>query len=201
MVSARPPQATVRRVISAKPRVINPASGVETKSNAVDHSGGDGDYILDRAAQFHADHIVVAVEPEIGVAEGLLHLRGKIGIGGGHGDRRRKALGDLPCKRRAAESAKSRLKAAIAFGEHIGDDLGHAQQGFILNPFVAETSSISGCSSGFICVQHTARMVRWHHAENNLRSRQRLGKILGSGDALRHPTTAEKWLIYVRVAD
>ena len=62
MVSRRPPQATTSRAISASPRVISAATELLSESQPIANSSGDGDNVLQSAAEFHADDIVVGID-------------------------------------------------------------------------------------------------------------------------------------------
>ncbi len=47
--------------------------GVVAQTEPVADAGGDGDHVLQRAAEFDADDVVVGVDPEVGVTELALH--------------------------------------------------------------------------------------------------------------------------------
>ncbi len=89
---------------------------VVTVADAVHHSGGDGNHVLDRASQFQSDHVIVAVEAEVGVAEGFLHLRGERGIGGGHAEGGGIALGDLARKGGSADARTGAAESCLRRG-------------------------------------------------------------------------------------
>src|SRR3954463_13134961 len=54
--------------------------GVVAEPESVANAGGNGDYVLERAAEFHADDVVVGVNAKGVVAEFALHQRGKVGV-------------------------------------------------------------------------------------------------------------------------
>jgi hypothetical protein len=68
-----PPQATTRRVISARPRVMSAATELCPRPRPCANAGGDGDCIFQRAPEFHAYNVRVGVNPKAGIAEFLLH--------------------------------------------------------------------------------------------------------------------------------
>ena len=63
---------TAKRVISAKPRVINAALAFWPEAETVANASGDGDDIFHHAADLHADHIERGINPQTGGAENLL---------------------------------------------------------------------------------------------------------------------------------
>ena len=65
-VSARAPLARPKRVISAKPREISAARAFWPSRAALDHAAGDGEHVLDRAADLGAGDVVGQIGPEAG---------------------------------------------------------------------------------------------------------------------------------------
>ncbi len=131
MVSARPPQATTRRVISAKPRVMRAAAELCPKPKSVGDSGGDRDDILQRAAKFDPNYIAVAVNAEGRIAEFLLHRAKQVRILRCDSDRSGIAASDFYCEGWPAERANCVRLFTIPM-KHVGDDLGHALRAILL---------------------------------------------------------------------
>ena len=73
MVSGRPPQATARRVISARPRVISAAIELCPSFESVANAGGNSNNVFQGAAEFDAGNIIIRVEAKTGIAEFALH--------------------------------------------------------------------------------------------------------------------------------
>ena len=61
---------------------------VVPQAQAGGDAGGNRDDVLERATQFHADHIIIGIDPQAGRAEFLLQPVGDRAFGGGDGDRR-----------------------------------------------------------------------------------------------------------------
>ena len=113
------------RVISARPRVIRPALPLSPKPSAVGRAGGDGDDVLERAAQLDAEDVLVDVQPEPTAAEA-------------RDDRARRASRSAAAT--TADAGRLRAISAARFGPDraairpighaggLGDDLAHPQE-------------------------------------------------------------------------
>ena len=64
-VSRCAPAAHASRDISASPRVMSPGLRVVAQPQPFDQAGGDGNHVLQRAADLDARHVARAVEPEV----------------------------------------------------------------------------------------------------------------------------------------
>ena len=56
---------------------MSAATDVVAEPEAVADAGGDGDDVLERAAEFDSDDVVVGVDTEAGIAEFALHGGGE----------------------------------------------------------------------------------------------------------------------------
>ena len=105
IVSRRPPQATVKASDFGQSAGNERSGRVVAKTETVHNSGGDGDDVLQRAAQFDADWVVIAIDAEIRVAEFALHSLRQLRVHRGHGDCRGIAFGNFLRERWSAERA------------------------------------------------------------------------------------------------
>ena len=96
-VSRFAPAAHASRDISASPRVIRPAQRVVAEPKPFDHARGDGDDVLQRAADLDADDVIGAVQPEVRRPELGLHV-----------------LDDVAASREATETAVGSSRASSA---------------------------------------------------------------------------------------
>ncbi len=135
------------------------------------------------------------------LAEGFLNLRGERGIGGCHAEGRGIALGHLARKGRSADGTQARLKAAFAVGEHVGDDLRHAQQGIVFNPLGGGDQQHLRMKQRLHLAPDAARVMRGHDAENDFRAGDGFRQTLRGLNALRQRAAAEKWFVDVIGAD
>ncbi len=129
--------------------------GVVAEAEAVADSGGDGDGVLQRAAEFHADHVVVGVDAEARVAEFLLHGAQQFGVLRGDGDCRGIAARDFLREGWAAERADRGSGSVIAL-ENIGNHFGHALQRAFFQAFGSADDQGLRCDAAGACVR-TAR--------------------------------------------
>ena len=106
---------------------------VMAQFQAIGCSGGDGDHILQRSAQFDADDVFVGIQAQGGAGEFFLHARGDRRIAGGNGDGCGAACAHFLGEGGSAEDAAG--KRQIMFAEHFSHHLGHAQVGAILDSF------------------------------------------------------------------
>src|SRR5258708_30465766 len=81
--------------------------GIVSQTQAVADAGGDRHNIFQRAPQFHANHIVVGIDPKARIAEFPLHQLPEFGVTGSNGYGRRIATCNLQRKRRPAKSTDS----------------------------------------------------------------------------------------------
>src|SRR5580704_1454986 len=84
---------------------------VMAQSQPVANSGSDRDGILQRASQFHADHVVVGINPKLRIAELILHGFGQPIVRRSDGDGGRISPRHLCSKRRSAQRPHPRTKS------------------------------------------------------------------------------------------
>ena len=97
------------------------------ETQALEDAGRDGEDVLGGAGHLAPHDVGVGVHPERRGAQQLLDLIAAIGlVGHGHDGGRRLAGGDLPGQVRPGEHADG------VAGDDLGDDLGHAQLGSLL---------------------------------------------------------------------
>ena len=87
---------------------------IVAEAEAIANAGSDGDDVLQRAAQLHADHVVVGIDAKAGIVERLLHGARHFAIDGRHGHGRRIAPRYFLGKRRAAQRRHARRELAAA---------------------------------------------------------------------------------------
>ena len=109
-------------------------NGIVAESQPVAHAGRDGDYVFQRAAEFHSDHIVVGVEPEAGIAEFALHRFRQLGILRGHGDGGRIAASHFLGERRSAQRCDARRKPTSR-PDDLRGHFSHPQKRGLFQPF------------------------------------------------------------------
>ena len=68
---------------------------VVSETEPLDHAGGNGDDVLERAAHLDPDHIVSRVQPEVVRSKFCLHAFDGHTVVGGHADRRRQVAREL----------------------------------------------------------------------------------------------------------
>jgi len=109
------------------------AIGVVAHPEAVDHARREGDHVLGRPGGFHADHIIVPVDPQPRHGEQRLDAAGDALVGAGRHHGRGLLPGKLGGDGRADQHAHRpvRLRGIITGG--VGDDLGRPQQRRILD--------------------------------------------------------------------
>ena len=108
--------------------------GVGPVAEAVADAGGDGDGVLESAAQLHAHDVVIGVYAETGRVVELLHPFGDAGVPGGDDGGGGLVLDDLLREVGAGEDADAVLGDLREFGV---DDLRHGEAG-------AELKSLDG---------------------------------------------------------
>ena len=128
-VSGRPPSATARRVISARPAGDEGGHGVVAVAQAVDDAGRDGDHVLERARELDAHHVVAGVGAERAAGDGALDRLGHARSRRRHHDRGGLALRDLQRERRAR-----RARPAAGPGSSSAATSRHALQRLELEP-------------------------------------------------------------------
>ena len=111
-----------------KPAGDHRGARVVAGAEAVGHSRGDGDHVLQRAAEFAADHVVVGVDAEQLGREAVLEGLGDREVG----------QGDHRCRGVAGEDLLGEVRpgqhADGVAGDLLADHLGHAQAGALLEP-------------------------------------------------------------------
>ena len=81
-------------------------------------AGRDGDHVLHRTADLHADHVVASVQAEERAAELVLHEFGRLRIDRCREDRGRQLLRDLHRETRTGQH-DHRMAGAHLFGDHL----------------------------------------------------------------------------------
>ena len=152
------------------------------QAEAVQDARPDGHHILDGAADFDANRVLVDVQPERGTGERGLDGFGEFGIFRSGHDGGRLPGCNFTGERGAGNHGHTRLKARR---QGFGDDGRHGQQGFVLQ-------ALSGADES-----HRRRKIRRHlavdppdqvrrdHAEDDLGPFQGLGQAVGGVDRRR----------------
>ena len=122
-VSGSPPRATPRRVSSARPRVMTAARVLSPAPRPSAMPDGDGDDVLQHAAHLAADDVLVRVHPEQVGLEDVLHGPGDVVVVHGH-----HAGGGVAGEDLLGQVGPGEHADGVA-GQHLLDDLAHAQAG------------------------------------------------------------------------
>ena len=122
------PMATPSRVNSARPRDITAAWVLSPDAQSLTDAGGDGDDVLERAADLAPDDVVVQVDAEDAPGDHLLDRPGHFEVLGGDDGGGRLAGHDLVGQVRPGEGGH-RMP-----GDHLFDHLGHPEIGTLLQP-------------------------------------------------------------------
>ena len=151
-------------------------AGVVAEVEALNDSGGEGDDVLERAAELDAGDVVVGVDAEGGGGEVALDDLCEGGLGGGDDDGCGNAGGDLLCEGWAAQDG-------AAVGGDGGDDLGHAQVGGFLEALGgAEDDLVAGEQRGDVG-DDAAEMLGGRDAEEDVGFEDGGGEVGGDVDA------------------
>src|SRR5690606_31439894 len=100
---------------------------------AVEDARGDGDDVLHGAGEFDAQQVGMGVDTQPACGEGPLDVGGEGGVvaGGDHGGG--EAAGEFGGDGGAAEGGEAPGAGVGVVGEGVGDDLGGAEEGFVLD--------------------------------------------------------------------
>ena len=105
-VSLRPPSASPKRVISARPRAIERDARIRAEAEAVADAGADRVDVLRGAADLDADDVVRGVSAKRVAADALGEALRVIGVRRRDRHRRRQARADLARERRSREHGR-----------------------------------------------------------------------------------------------
>ncbi len=105
--------------------------GVVPQLQPVQDARGDGDDVLGRSGELHAQRVVVGVDAEVPQREQLLHAPGEGGVLRRGDDRRGLPAGDLGGDARSGQHGQG--ATALAPVEHVGDDVRRTQQRVVLD--------------------------------------------------------------------
>ncbi len=119
-VSACAPCASAKRVISAEPRVSSAARALSPRPAPDGDAAGDGDDVLQRAAQFDAGHIGAAVKAQGRRGKLRLQATGDRVVGRGEGQGGRQAGGDIDGKAGAGEQGRGGCRNGLCEGRQSG---------------------------------------------------------------------------------
>ncbi len=170
-VSGRAPIATARRVISAKPRVISAARAEAPRPGAVDHAAGDGDDVLQRAAELGADHVVGQVEAQAAGGEAGLQRAAEAR------GRRRRASARSAGRAAISPAKPGPVRAASGRpGACGGGDLGLQAQAAGVDALGAEDERRVGQRGGVGGEEGLGRLGRQRRAARPRRRRGRRGR-------------------------
>ena len=95
--------------------------GAGAQRLALDDAGGDGQHVLDGAAELHADRVRRAVDPERPAAQRLGQAHAQRLVGAGQGQRRRQPAHHVGGEARPRQDGERRLRQALA--QHLGQQL------------------------------------------------------------------------------
>src|ERR1700680_4925469 len=169
--------------------------GIVSQTQAVADAGGDRHNIFQRAPQFHANHIVVGIDPEARIAEFPLHQVPELGVAGGNGYGRRIAPCNLQRKGRAAQSSNPWRPSTIGF-EHVHDDLGHALQSAFFEPFGRAYNDGFPPQVWPHLLEDLAAVLRWHYANQDFCAIQRLRQSRSGRHRIGNAMARKKLLVH-----
>ena len=155
---------------------------VVSQAEPVTNAGGNGDDVLERAAQLHSYDVIIGVNPKARIAELALHDGREFLVGRGDCQR-----GGMVYRNFFGESGSA--KRSDAGSESVGSDccstsvmtsVMRRNVSFSM-PLVALTNSMSACRCGSIALKDAAGVVRRHHADHDIGVAQRIFEAVGRG--------------------
>ena len=173
------------------------ALGVVAEAHAVRDADGETDDVLDRAAQLAAHHVGVGVRAEVRRVAGGLEPLGDGLVGAGDHGRGRHPGGDLLGEVGPGDDGDP-VRA------HLGDvldDLAHPHGGPSSTPFMRETRTVSGASSGVHSARLPRRVCEGTASTVKSASRGGLGGVRGGADGVREFDAREVVRVRARGVD
>ena len=161
---------------------------IRAETDAVRHPGPDGNDVLHRAAQLHADKIGIAVHAEAFAAmQQLLKIVGKCLVGGRQRNRRRQARSQLFGKRRPGDH-RQRDRCSQRFAGNVLQQT----SGFRFQPLRRPYNTRIRTHQRLNLTQDFAKHVAWHHNQNIAAGRQRGREVAFQIQRVRERNVREK---------
>src|ERR1700733_10040199 len=167
---------------------------IVAEAEAFGNARGDGNDILDRAAQLNTRDIRIRIQPKCRTGKRFLHLSGESGILRGNDDGCRISAGNLPGERRPRHRRDAEPCYASA---RLSDNFAHSQKRFRLQSFRGADNCRTRRNMGQDLRVEFPRVLRRHHADNNSRAGNRLGNVAGGRNGFRQFESRQENVIHV----
>ena len=164
------------------------------QSESVADTAGDGDDVLERSPQFHADDIVVGVKAEPRIAELALHGLGQFCISRRDGKSRRIASRHFHGKRGPTERADAGREAALR-SDYLRNHFGHSQKRGFLQALGCADEQHARVQVRTQVQKQTSAVLRGHDAHHNVGLTDRPFKVAGCRDAVGDDLAGKKLLV------
>ena len=161
-----------------QPRHLGQAAGDErgqrvvAEAEAVDDAGGDGDHVLQRAAELDADHVLARIQAQRRPAELVLDVTAR---------RRRRAT---PRRPPSAARGRARRRSSVPTAPRrrdvrplLVDHLRHPEQRAVLESLGGAEHTAPASTCGAAWRSTTPQAVRRHRDDDQLRGAQGLGQL------------------------
>ena len=159
------------------------SSGVVPKAQAGDDTGGDGNDVLERAAEFDADDVVIGVEAECRARELPLEVVGHVCAGAGDGDGGGHACGHLLREGWATENGDRYCDGCGHSPDSLGDHLAHAEVRGVFDTLGGADEDVIRTEQRGQRQDGGAQVLRRRDAEQDIRSGDGGLQVRGDVDA------------------